>query len=399
MIVGLLAVVACLNYLDRYILTTMRGSIVGAIPMTDAQFGLLTSMFLWVYAFMSPVGGFIADRLGRTKVIISSLFLWSGVTWLTAHATTFPELLATRVVMGLSEACYLPAALALISDYHRGPTRSLATGIHMIGLSFGQGLGGLGGVLAERHGWSYPFMLFGGIGIGYGLVLLAVLRDVPAKPVPVATPAAMGFWTAVRSLFRLPSYRIAIVYWGLVSVGTWAVMGWLPTLLAERFHLSQGEAGMSATGYLQPATWVGLIIGGLWADYVSRRNPRGRIHITIVGLCIASPAIGLGTNAPVLWAAILGFMLWSFGVAFVNANMMPILCLIADERHRATAYGVLNLCSTFIGGITIYLGGALRDAHIPVTVIFNASAGILVVCCVLLAMIKLPSAPATKSWP
>mgnify|MGYP000875057871 CR=1 FL=1 len=165
MIVGLLAVVACLNYLDRYILTTMRGSIVGAIPMTDAQFGLLTSMFLWVYAFMSPVGGFIADRLGRTKVIISSLFLWSGVTWLTAHATTFPELLATRVVMGLSEACYLPAALALISDYHRGPTRSLATGIHMIGLSFGQGLGGLGGVLAERHGWSYPFMLFGGIGI------------------------------------------------------------------------------------------------------------------------------------------------------------------------------------------------------------------------------------------
>ena len=398
MIVGLRAVVACLNYLDRVILTTMRGSIISAIPMSDAQFGLLTSVFLWVYAFMSPVGGFLADRISRSKVIIGSLFLWSGVTWLTAQATTFPELLATRLLMGFSEACYLPAALALISDYHRGSTRSLATGIHMIGISFGQGLGGLGGVLAERHGWSYPFMLFGGIGIGYGLVLLALLRDVPAEPATTAVaPTQVKFWSAVRSLFRLPSYRIAIVYWGLVSVGTWAVMGWLPTLLAERFHLSQGEAGMSATGYLQPATWVGLIIGGLWADYVSQRNPRGRIHITIVGLCIASPAICLGANATVLWAAIVGFMLWSFGVAFVNANMMPILCLIADERNRATAYGVLNLCSTFIGGITIYLGGALRDAHIPVTVIFNASVGILVVCCILLAMIKLPSTADTKS--
>jgi hypothetical protein len=47
---------------------------------------------------------------------------------------------------------------------------------------------------------------------------------------------------------------------------------------------------------------------------------------------------------------------------FANANMMPIVCLIADERYRATGYGIINFCSCFIGGITIYLGGALRDA-------------------------------------
>jgi MFS family permease len=207
----------------------------------------------------------------------------------------------------------------------------------------------------------------------------------------------VGFWTAVRSLFRLPSYRLALAYWGLVSIGSWAVLGWLPTLLGERFSLSQGTAGMSATGYLQPAAWVGLIVGGLWSDYASRHNPRGRLYVTIVGLCIAAPAICLGANATVLWAAITGFMFWSFGLAFANANMMPILCLIADQRYRATGYGILNLCSTSIGGITIYLGGALRDAQIPVTVIFNASVFILLVCCVLLYLIKPPPGVTSKS--
>ena len=394
LVVGLLAVVASLNYLDRVILTTMRGSIVEAIPMTDAQFGLLTSAFLWVYAVMSPIGGFLADKISRTKVILGSLFLWSAVTWLTAHATTFNELLLTRLLMGFGEACYIPAALALIADYHRGPTRSLATGIHMIGISVGQGLGGLGGLLAERHDWTFPFMLFGGIGIAYSVVLLFSLRDLPrATALPGETTLEpVRFWNTIRTLLRLRSYRIALAYWGLVSIGTWAVLGWLPTLLGERFALSQGAAGLSATGYLQPAAWIGLIIGGLWSDRASRTNPRGRLYVTMVGLGLAAPAIFLGANSHVLWAAIAGFMLWSFGLAFVNANMMPILCLIADERQRATGYGVLNLCSTSIGGVTIYLGGALRDAHIPVTVIFNASVVILIVCIGLLSLIKLPPA-------
>lgn len=396
LVVGLLAGVACLNYLDRVMLTTMRLSIVEAIPMTDAQFGLLTSAFLWVYAFMSPVGGYLADRVSRTKVIISSLFLWSAVTWLTAHATSFNELLLTRVLMGLGEACYIPAALALIADYHRGPTRSLATGIHMIGISVGQGLGGY---IAEKHHWSDAFSLFGVIGVVYSIGLIFILRDLaPATSLPgVVVPRPVKFWEGVTSLFKSTSYRTAIVYWGLVSIGSWAVLGWLPTLLAERFNLAQGTAGLSATGYLQPAAWIGLIVGGMWSDYASRRNPRGRLYVTIVGMCIAAPAIFLGANATVFWAVIAGFMLWSFGLAFVNANMMPILCLIADERYRATGYGILNLCSTCIGGVTIYLGGALRDAKIPVTVIFNASVFILLVCCVLLYLIKLPAAAATKN--
>jgi len=134
-------------------ITTMRDSIKAEITMTDAQFGLLTSAFLWVYAFMSPAAGYLADRFSRRKLIIGSLFVWSALTLAAAHAHSFHQLLLALALMGVSEACYIPAALALIADYHRGPTRSLATGLHMSGIYTGAALGGAAGgtfPVAER---------------------------------------------------------------------------------------------------------------------------------------------------------------------------------------------------------------------------------------------------------
>ena len=184
MVVAMLWLVALLNYLDRLMLTTMRGSLKEAIPMTDAEFGLLTSVFLWVYAGLSPFAGFLADRFNRSRVIVGSLLLWSLVTFLTGQARTFHELLAARALMGISEAAYIPAALALIADYHRGPTRSLATGIHETGIFFGAAMGGLGGWLALHFGWSSSFTIFGAIGTLYALVLAATLSDAPSTELP-----------------------------------------------------------------------------------------------------------------------------------------------------------------------------------------------------------------------
>lgn len=103
----MLWVVAMVNYLDRIMITTMRDSLMAAIPMTDAQFGLLTSVFLWVYGLLSPFLGFLADRFSRSRLIIGSLLVWSLLTWLTGHARNFEQLLVIRALMGLSEAAYI----------------------------------------------------------------------------------------------------------------------------------------------------------------------------------------------------------------------------------------------------------------------------------------------------
>ena len=397
LIVGLLWVVGCLNYLDRVIVTTMRGSLMEAIPMTDAQFGLLTSVFLWVYGLLSPFAGFLADRFSRSKVIIVSLFAWSLITWLTAHATTFNELLITRALMGVSEACYIPAALALIADYHRGRTRSLATGVHMSGIMVGSGLGGLGGWIAERNGWSHAFLVFGIAGIVYTFVVALFLRDVPAEPGTAGSPVTpvapkVTLREALVNLFSRSSFILALFYWGLLGLAGWAVVGWMPTYLNEHFNLSQGTAGLSATGYLQTAALVGVLVGGAWADRWSRRNERGRIYVPLIGLLVASPAILLASSIDWLPLAIAGLVCFGFARAFADSNMMPILCTVTDPRYRATGYGVLNLFSCIVGGLTIYAGGMLRDANIDVSRVFQFASVSILVCATLLFFIKPQSA-------
>jgi len=379
--VFLLCVVGCLNYLDRIMITTMRTSIVDAIPMSDAQFGLLTAVFLWVYGVLSPFGGFLADRFSRRKVIIGSLLVWSIVTWLTSKATTFEELLATRALMGISEACYIPAALAFITDYHRGKTRSLAVGLHMGGVIAGQALGFVGGWLAEGHSWAFPFSLFGLFGIGYAIVLAFILRDAP--PVrhvethggdEVAASKQIGFGEAVAALFRRRGFLIALVFWSLFGVSGWLIIGWLPTYYKEHFGLSQSVAGLYATGYLYTASLIGVLLSGLWADWWSKTNPRARILVPALGLLVAAPGIWIASTTGVVAIALAGFTLYAFTRAFTDSNMMPILCMVADTRYRATGYGILNFFSCLIGGIGLYMGGYLRDASVDLSNLFILAA-------------------------
>lgn len=391
LVVGLLAVVGCLNYLDRIMITTMRESIITAIPMTEAQFGLLTSVFLWVYGLLSPIAGFLADRFNRSRVIIASLFLWSVVTWITAYATTFELLLTTRILMGVSEACYIPAALALIVDYHRKNTRSLAVGIHMVGIMVGSGLGFVGGWVAEHHHWNTPFIYLGLIGIAYAILLVFTLRDAPSSQADKATGqtgAKPGFFSALKDLFKLRSYNLMLIAWGLLGIVAWLVVGWLPTYFQEHFTLSQAMAGFYATGYFYPAALVGLLLGGWWADQWSKTNPKARIYVPVIGICIGAPCVFAASGTSYLMLAVVCFVIFALTKAFIDTNMMPILCLVANPRYRATGYGVLNLAACLIGGAGIYAGGLLRDAHIHLDVIYRVAALIMIVSAVLLVLAK-----------
>ncbi len=397
LVVALLCVVGALNYLDRNMIMTMRTSLVAAVPMTDAQFGLLTSAFLWVYGILSPLAGFLADRFSRSRVIIISLFIWSAVTWLTAHATTFEGLLFARALMGVSEACYIPAALALIADYHRGSTRSFATGVHVAGIMVGQGFGGIGGWLAERHTWQFPFTIFGVVGIVYAFVLLFTLRDAPREGVAIAAPPdskvinpaeRVAFGAALRSLLGNGSFIAALIFFGLLGVVGWGLVGWLPTYFQERFSLGQGTAGFSATGYLNAGSVIGVLLGGWLADRWARTNPRGRILVPAIGLCIAAVGVLALSLTHVFAVAIVGVVVYGVTRTFTDANMMPILCLIADPRYRATGYGMLNLLACIIGGVGIYAGGALRDAKVDLSSMFLFVFFVICVCAALLFRLK-----------
>ncbi|MDB5111635.1 MAG: major facilitator superfamily 1 [Mucilaginibacter sp.] len=379
-IVGLLWVVAFLNYFDRILITSMRDPIIGEFHLNDAQFGLLTSAFLWSYGILSPLGGFFADKYGRKAVIVFSVSVWSAVTLWTGFVSSFNEMLAARVVMGISEACYIPAALALIIDYHRGRTRSLATGLHMSGLYAGLALGGLGGYIAELWGWRHGFRVFGLFGILYAVVLLFLLKN--SKPVQedgdqpdiLVVEKPLNLFHSFKMLFSESSFRIVLLYFCALGMVNWLLYGWLPTFLKEHFSLSLGQAGIAATGYVQIGSFIGVVCGGLLADRWSRSNPKARLYVIIIGFTLGAPFLFLMSSTSVFAIGIMAMIIYGLARGFNDANLMPILCQIVDNRYIATGYGFLNFLSTIVGGIMVLIGGILKDAHIDLSVIYQVSA-------------------------
>ncbi len=396
LVVGLLWVVALLNYLDRQVLITMRDAIKGdilvaGVPMTDAQFGLLSSMFLWIYGLVSPLGGYAADRFGRRPVIFVSLAAWSAVTWWTGHASSYHELLVARGLMGVSEACYIPAALALITDHHRDRTRSLATGLHMSGLYAGVVLGGLGGYLATPGktllgidlfiGWHKVFIGLGAIGIAYALALIFLLpkHEAPASGRVAADAGYASLSAALLLLIKEGRFWLILGVFALVSACNWSVLVWLPAFLKEQFQLADGPAGLHATTWNTAAKFVAVLIGGAMSDWLTRSNPRARSLIPAVGLLIAAPGIALGTLTDLLTLGLCGFAMQGIAQGFLDANMISIVRQITGPTVAATGYGLLNLVGTLTGGVMALIGGRLRDSGLGFETFFRISAAGLAV--------------------
>jgi MFS transporter, Spinster family, sphingosine-1-phosphate transporter len=389
-VVALLWPVAMLNYLDRQMVSSIRSSIRADIPSiaNDQDFGTLMAVFMWVYAFLSPVGGYIADRFNRRRTVIASLFVWSAVTWATGHAHTYSQMLAFRATMGISEAFYIPAALALITDFHTGSTRAKAVGIHQSGIYVGLALGGVGGYIAQTSSWRNCFTWFGLAGVIYALVLIAALRDAPNSQTASGTKKNVTVIETVVALWSKPAFWILVIYFTLPAIAGWVTKNWLPTFLADTFNLKEGPAGLSATGYIQIASFIGVLLGGVVADWWMRRTARGRIFTSALGVLLLVPALlGLG-YAWSLSAAIAFMILFGLGWGFFDCNNMPILCQITRPEHRATGYGFMNLVSISVGAAATVALGWMRDQHIKFSVAFAISAAVALLSAALILLVK-----------
>lgn len=368
MVVALLWVVALLNYMDRQMLSTMKPSMQADIPelQSAANFGYLMAIFLWIYGFMSPVSGIIADKINRKWLIVGSLFVWSAVTFAMGYATTFNQLYWLRAIMGVSEALYIPAGLSLIADYHSSKTRSLAVGIHMTGLYMGQALGGFGATIADNFSWQQAFHSFGIIGIVYSVVLILFLREktVPDEPITDAinpiknkTPLLKGLGLLLTNI----SFWIILFYFAVPSLPGWGVKNWLPTLFSENLGIDMSKAGPISTITIACSSFIGVIFGGILSDRWVQKNIRGRIYTSAIGLALTIPALILIGYGHSLMHIIGAAFCFGFGFGMFDANNMPILCQFVSRKYRATAYGLMNMVGVFAGAFITDLLGKSTD--------------------------------------
>jgi MFS transporter, Spinster family, sphingosine-1-phosphate transporter len=391
LVVVLLMPVALLNYLDRQMLASMKYSVMDDVPSigSEENWGLMLGQFKWVYAFLSPIGGYVADRISRRLTICGSLFVWSAVTWWTGCVTSYHELLWARSLMGCSEAFYIPAALALIADFHAGPTRSRAVGLHQTAIYFGVIAGGFGGYVADAPdlGWRFAFDVCGVFGMLYSLPLILLLRDAPrtGDSGVQAKPSPMRAATELLSNF---SFILLVLYFTLPALAGWVVRDWMPAILRHQFNIGHGQAGVAATIYWQAAAIVGAALGGWLADLWMRRNQRGRIFVSAIGMSLIVPAIfGMG-GAGTLAMAVAFLILFGVGWGFFDCNHMPILSQIVRPELRATGYGIMNLVSIGCGGLADWGFGVLRDRDVPLNAIFSVFGSVAIVSIVLVLLIR-----------
>lgn len=377
-VVGLLSVVAFLNYLDRQMLATMQEAIGADIAelQLSQNFGRLMAIFLWIYAIVSPFAGSVADRLSRKWLIVGSLGVWSTVTLLMGLCTSFSQMYVLRGLMGISEALYIPSSLSLIADYHEGKNRSLAIGLHMTGLYLGQAVGGFGAIFSSALSWRWTFSGFGLVGIAYAFVLMAFLKEKRDSSV-ISTKAEGRMEKSHTSEGILKSFGLIfsnIAFWAILfffastSLPGWATKNWLPTLFAGTLS-NPLWAGPVATITIALSSFIGVMFGGPLSDRWVRKNLKGRIYTSAIGLGLMIPALvlmGLGSG---LFAAVASGLIFGLGYGMFDTNNMPILCQFVPSRLRATAYGFMNMVGVAMGALVTTLLGRVGNLGVAFAIL------------------------------
>jgi MFS family permease len=354
----MLFAIAALNYGDRTAISSVFPLLRADLGLSDLVLAGVGSVFLWSYAIGSPIAGYLADRLSRSRIVLFSVVAWSAVMLATGFVHSAGVLLFTRVLLGLSECAYLPASIALIADHHEADTRGLAMGIQIAGINIGLvGGSAVAGYIGDHYSWRMDFFVLGGAGLLLAFAASFILCDGPRKKLAGQT---LSGWSDVRRLLGLPAYVAILLEAMLISIGSWIFLNWLPLYFHDRFRMSLAGAGLSSSSTLQVAAILGSLGGGFISDRVALRWPRRRF--LVLAICYLSAAPMLLTF---WWDARLAVVSASiFGYSFLRnlgaASESPIICELAGDGMRSTGIGILNTMNCFAGGVGVLGAGLLK---------------------------------------
>lgn len=350
------------NQADRQIFNIAMPLIKADLGLTDAQLGLVSSIFVLTIGIFIPIAGFAGDLFSRKKIIYFSVLFWSAATLLTGTSITLIHLVLFRsIAVGGGEAFYAPAANALIGEYHE-KTRALAMSVHQTSLYAGVILSGIvGGYIAQTYGWKNTFYLFGGIGIVLAAVLAWRLkRTIPVLQTETVTDRKTFFKQAALALFEKPTALLlggAFACLVFVNVG---YLTWTPTFLHEKFGLSVSEAGFSSMFYHHVFAFAGVLAGGWYSDKIAVDGDHRRLIIQSLGLICGAPFIFmLGQTATPFftYVALCGF---GFFRGVYEANLYTTLFSVIAPGFRATSIGLISMFAFVTSAMAPFLLGYLK---------------------------------------
>lgn len=374
-----LASIYVFNYIDRQLMAILIEPVKHEFGISDTGIGLLSGVTFAVFytVFGFPLGR-LSDRIGRKPVIALSCIAWSLMTMLCGLAGSFLILVLARIGVAVGEAGGTAPSVAMVSDLYPAHRRSTALAVLMLGSSLGAIVGlGLGGWIAQHHGWRYAFLLIGAPGILLGLLLALTVRA-PRRVIALGNVAVQqdGWLTTLVELFRTPSFLWLVLTGGAAAIAGYAIGTWSPSFLIRSHGLNMQEAGFLVGVVGGTGSTVGTLVCGMLTDRMARRDPGWQIGVPLLGTLISIPfalayflwpqgtAFHIGSIAvpqAFLFYSAFGF----FGVWWATPCISAITHLFPATRlAQATAIFVMSM--TLLGvGVGPLLVGMLSDFFVP----------------------------------
>jgi MFS family permease len=373
--------IAFFNYADRQAIFSVFPLLKKEFSLDPVQLGLLGSSFAWVYGLSAPFAGAIVDRLRRKSVILGGLHAWSLICMATAFSRNFGTLLFFRGTEALGETFYFPASMSLLSDYHGQPTRSRALGLHQTSVYIGTIAGGFfAGLIGQRYGWRWSFVVFGGLGILLGLALnkwLIEPQRAPTEPRPTE-PRPEG------SAFLNPTAILLMAAFLCANFVALVLLSWMPSFLHDKFNLGLAASGLTATLLVQLSSMAGAPAGGWWADVLRRKMPSGRMLVQAIGLAAGAPFVvlcGWTRSVPLLIVALTA---WGFFKGIYDANIFAAIFDVMPAEARGRAAGLMNMVGWLGGGVApVAVGFVAQRSSLSAAIMLTA--GVYVLGALLLA--------------
>ncbi len=369
----LLLTINLFNYIDRYVLAAVEPELSRVFGLTGGQSGLLASMFLLAYMFGAPVLGRMAERYSRWKIIAFSVAVWSLASCASGFAVGFHMLLVCRIIVGLGEAGYGPAAPALISDYFSVEKRGRVMALFYLAIPVGSALGYVfGGQINKVWGWRWAFWVF--VPLELVLALFCYLRRDPRPTVAAALQPKRSFIADARTLLRIPSYLLNTAAMTAMTFAIGGISFWIPKYMTGRLALQQGldiftPAGRFANDVAYKTlladvnTTFGIIVviagivstfmGGWLCDKLRPKFRGAYLLISGLAILVAFPCTlaMLWTPFPFAWVAVFGSVFFLF---FNTGPANTALANVTSSSMRSTAFA-----------LNIFIIHALGDAISP----------------------------------
>jgi MFS family permease len=408
-VVGMLWGIAFFNYADRQSVFSLFPLLSREFNLSDVQLGLLGSSFAAVYGITAPLVGFVVDRVPRKTAILGGLRVWSVICMATAVSRSFAQLLFFRAAEGLGETIYFPASMSLIGDYHGKATRSRAMGTHQTSVYVGTIAGGFfAGLIGQRYGWRWSFIVFGAAGLVLSFVLgkllvepirgVADLADAGvcgSPPLPQRQERgkdgarSISFAQFFRLIISRPTLALCMLAFLCQNFTTMVLFTWMPTLLYRKFHLSLAMAGLTATIYVQSTSMIGSPLGGWLADTLRRRMPGGRMLVQAIAAGLEVPFV-LTCALTGSWALLIASLsLWGIFKGFYEANIFASAFDVVPPEARGTATGFMNMVGWLAGAGTAPVVVGVLAGRIGLSRSVAATAAAYGAACILLLVAAL----------